>query len=715
MIHRGVDPLAAPMGTGEIEGQQAPLVKEPSRRAVGLASLRGALASGIPAPGLRTWTSLAVALLVVGLVAGTAVWQVVESRRTFREQILSDGKVAAGIASEVVRAELSGHLRLVEGLAGRQDLATLVVDENWQVASVFLKAILDVDPDLGSAALFDARGRLRARAPSDPSVVGKDFSFRDYFRGAFRTGRPYVSEVFVQSGAPRAVVVALADVVRNPAGKVVGLLQATLPVARLDLLAAGIEVARGGSIRLFDGAGHALTTAGEGLGRSYASQPVVSRPLAGASGAGELAVPGLPGTRLAAYAPVPGVGWAVVVEYPRDAYRFLGALTTRLAGIGTLVTLVVFAGFLLFNYLLRRLARERNRSRAILASIADGVVTTDPQGRIVSINAAMEDLAGWREPEVRGRVYAETYRVLGASGKPLHPEERFLAKAIVAREVIASRGFDLTLLTRDDRRVPIGIAASPILEGGRLLGGVAVLRDLSHEHEVDRLKSSLISTVSHELRTPLTMIKGFSELLATRDLGTEKSREAATQINVSADRLSRLIDDLLSVSRIDSGHLAARPAPLSLEPLVREVAAGFSRQGDRPINLTIPKGMPEVLADRDMVVQVLTNLVSNAVKYSPATTPVDVSVRANGNGVQVSVRDHGVGMSEQDAARLFEKFFRADGPEVRLTGGTGLGLYITKKLVEMQGGRIWVRTRPGEGSVFTFSLPRAAEIGGKSA
>jgi PAS domain S-box-containing protein len=654
-------------------------------------------------------------LLVVGLVAGTAVWQVVESRRTFREQILSDGKVAAGIASEVVRAELSGHLRLVEGLAGRQDLATLVVDENWQVASVFLKAILDVDPDLGSAALFDARGRLRARAPSDPSVVGKDFSFRDYFRGAFRTGRPYVSEVFVQSGAPRAVVVALADVVRNPAGKVVGLLQATLPVARLDLLAAGIEVARGGSIRLFDGAGHALTTAGEGLGRSYASQPVVSRPLAGASGAGELAVPGLPGTRLAAYAPVPGVGWAVVVEYPRDAYRFLGALTTRLAGIGTLVTLVVFAGFLLFNYLLRRLARERNRSRAILASIADGVVTTDPQGRIVSINAAMEDLAGWREPEVRGRVYAETYRVLGASGKPLHPEERFLAKAIVAREVIASRGFDLTLLTRDDRRVPIGIAASPILEGGRLLGGVAVLRDLSHEHEVDRLKSSLISTVSHELRTPLTMIKGFSELLATRDLGTEKSREAATQINVSADRLSRLIDDLLSVSRIDSGHLAARPAPLSLEPLVREVAAGFSRQGDRPINLTIPKGMPEVLADRDMVVQVLTNLVSNAVKYSPATTPVDVSVRANGNGVQVSVRDHGVGMSEQDAARLFEKFFRADGPEVRLTGGTGLGLYITKKLVEMQGGRIWVRTRPGEGSVFTFSLPRAAEIGGKSA
>jgi PAS domain S-box-containing protein len=655
-------------------------------------------------------------LLIVALVAGTALWQVVESRRTFREQILSDGKVAAGIASAVVRAELSGHLRLVEGVAGRQDLATLVVDENWQVASVFLKGILDVDPDLGSAALFDARGRLWARAPSDPSVVGKGFSFRDDFRGAFRTGRPYVSEVFLQSGAPRAVVVAFADVVRNPAGKVVGLLQATLPVARLDLLAGGIEVPDGGSIRLFDGAGHALTTTGEGLGRSYASQPVVSRPLAGAAGAGELAVPGLPGTRLAAYAPVPGVGWAVVVEHPREAaYRSLGALTTRLAGIGTLVTLVVFAGFLLFNHLLRRLARERNRSRAILASIADGVVTTDPQGRIVSINAAMEDLAGWREPEVRGRVFAETYRVFGPSGKPLHPEEQFLAKAIVAREVIASRGFDLTLLTRDDHRVPIGIAASPILEGGRLLGGVAVLRNLSHEHEVDRLKSSLISTVSHELRTPLTMIRGFSELLMTRDLGTEKSREAATQINVSADRLSRLIDDLLSVSRIDSGHLAARPAPLSLERLVREVVAGFSRQGDRPFTLTIAEGMPEVLADRDMVVQVLTNLVSNAVKYSPATTPVDVSVRANGNGVQVSVRDHGVGMSEQDATRLFEKFFRGEGPEVRLAGGTGLGLYITKNLVEMQGGRIWVRTRPGEGSVFTFSLPRAAEIGGNSA
>lgn len=216
-----------------------------------------------------------------------------------------------------------------------------------------------------------------------------------------------------------------------------------------------------------------------------------------------------------------------------------------------------------------------------------------------------------------------------------------------------------------------------------------------------------VSTVSHELHTPLTMIQGFSELLLTRALTQEKSHEAIWQINSAATRLCRLIDDLLSVSRIESGRLTLRAAPVGLAEVVREVVAGF--QTDRDIEVDIEAGLPPVMADRDMMVQILTNLVSNALKYSPPQTAVSVQARQRDAAVEVAVKDLGIGMTDDDARRIFGKFFRVDRDEVREAGGTGLGLYITKQLVERQGGRITARSEPGRGSTFVFGLPAASE------
>ena len=260
-----------------------------------------------------------------------------------------------------------------------------------------------------------------------------------------------------------------------------------------------------------------------------------------------------------------------------------------------------------------------------------------------------------------------------------------------------------TLLTRDGRHIPVGLTVGPLLDSeGNLLGGLAVVRDVSYEREVDHLKSSLVSTVSHELRTPLTMIQGFSELLLDRDLSEERSKEALNQIKNAAERLSRLIEDLLSVSRIESGRLVARLEPVELEPVVAEVIAPYLAHRRIKVGLD---GVSTAMADRDQLVQILTNLVSNAVKYSPAGTDIAISARAEGRTVQVEVTDRGIGMTEEERSRLFEKFFRADRGEVRDVGGTGLGLYITRNLVEMQGGQIWVRSKKGKGSTFVFSLP----------
>jgi signal transduction histidine kinase len=220
-----------------------------------------------------------------------------------------------------------------------------------------------------------------------------------------------------------------------------------------------------------------------------------------------------------------------------------------------------------------------------------------------------------------------------------------------------------------------------------------------------------VSTVSHELHTPLTMIQGFSELLLTRALGPDKSLEALRQINSAATRLCRLIDDLLSVSRIESGRLTVRAAPVELTEVIQEVVAGFP--ADRIIEPDVEGFWPPVMADRDMMVQILTNLVSNALKYSSPDKAVSVRARRNGTTAEVAVEDLGIGMTDDEAGRIFRKFFRADRDEVRQAGGTGLGLYITKELVEKQGGQITVRSEPGRGSTFVFTVPVASEQAAK--
>jgi signal transduction histidine kinase len=270
----------------------------------------------------------------------------------------------------------------------------------------------------------------------------------------------------------------------------------------------------------------------------------------------------------------------------------------------------------------------------------------------------------------------------------------------------ATKGYEQFVLRQAGDAIPFAGNAAPVLdEGGRLLGWVQVLRDVTFEREVDRLKSSLVSTVSHELRTPLTMIQGFSELVLTRNLSSEKSDEALRHINTSAQRLARLIDDLLTVSRIESARTEVRAVALDLRATLDDVVAEFKDR--RHVDVDMDPELGRVLADPDMVVQILTNLISNAVKYSPAGSPLSVHVRRMADGADISVTDQGIGMSEAEQARLFERFFRADREAVKAVGGTGLGLYFTKHLVTLQGGQMRVKTKLGEGSTFAFTLPLA--------
>lgn len=352
-----------------------------------------------------------------------------------------------------------------------------------------------------------------------------------------------------------------------------------------------------------------------------------------------------------------------------------------------------------------RLTEERNRLASVLSSLADGAVITDPHGFVESINPALEALTGISEERIRGRRFTEAVTLLNARGEPIPHERRIISMALASGHPVTSRGYDISLL-RGDERIPVHVSAAPIVDdAGRVLGGVAIVRDVSYEHELDDLKTSLISTVSHELRTPLSMILGFSELLMTRSMDAAQSEQAVGQIHTSAQRLARLIDDLLSVSRIEAGHVKPRCGMQDVGRAAGSVAQSFANT--RHVQVDVPADCPAVSADPDHLTQILTNLVSNAVKYSDQ--PVTVRASVLPDAVQIAVADRGIGLSEDDIGQLFQKFVRIDRPDVARTPGTGLGLYITKRLVELQNGTIQVTSSAGEGTTFTVSFPRASE------
>jgi PAS domain S-box-containing protein len=255
------------------------------------------------------------------------------------------------------------------------------------------------------------------------------------------------------------------------------------------------------------------------------------------------------------------------------------------------------------------------------------------------------------------------------------------------------------------------IYAAPVTDrDGRDLGRLHAFRDVTRERELDRMKDEFVSLVSHELRTPLTSIKGYVDLLLDGDAGevTEEQKEFLDIVKSNSDRLVMLVNDLLDVSRIEAGRINLRLHPVDLAGSIDEVATSLQplmEQKRQSLTLELPEDLPQVMADRDRVAQIMTNLLSNAHKYTLEGGAVTVRAQASEDEVQVEVSDTGVGMTREELDKLFAKFFRAQNPATQNIGGTGLGLNIVRSLVEKQGGRIWVTSEPMKGSTFSFTIP----------
>jgi signal transduction histidine kinase len=248
------------------------------------------------------------------------------------------------------------------------------------------------------------------------------------------------------------------------------------------------------------------------------------------------------------------------------------------------------------------------------------------------------------------------------------------------------------------------------------LGTVSIFRDITHEVEVDRLKSEFVATVSHELRTPMTSIRGYVDVLLMGAAGAmnENQTHFLSIVKNNTERLNILVNDLLDISRIESGRVTLSPQALDLREVAEDVIGDVlrrSQEENRPMALSLdaPKKLPRVFGDVERVRQIMGNLVDNAYHYTPENGTILVQIHPlnGGHEVQVDVKDNGVGIALEDQDRVFERFYRGEHPLVLATPGTGLGLSIVKQIVDMHKGRIWMRSTgiPGEGSTFSFTLP----------
>lgn len=356
------------------------------------------------------------------------------------------------------------------------------------------------------------------------------------------------------------------------------------------------------------------------------------------------------------------------------------------------------------------LVAQHRRSQAILESVHEGLIVFAPDRRVTYINpAACEMLELDFEATVGTRLSLR--ELLGVDDLAQTESAEGIGHSAMPDELGVDGPQEIDI-TEPEHRV-LAIRTNPVRDGTkRYLGYVSTINDVTAEREIAVMKNEFVSMVSHELRTPLTSIKGYVDLIVEGAAGeiNDTQKEFLEIVQENSDRLVSLINDLLDISRMESGRVHLRIQPLDLLDISRGVLETFRTVADKAevsLDLKAPEGLPRVAGDRDRVGQVLMNLVSNAIKYSPGGGAAKVELSISEGKVLTEVTDTGIGISEENQAKLFTKFFRVDSRLTREIGGTGLGLSICKSIIDLLGGEVGMKSEEGAGSTFWFTLPIA--------
>lgn len=365
---------------------------------------------------------------------------------------------------------------------------------------------------------------------------------------------------------------------------------------------------------------------------------------------------------------------------------------------------------------------EKLKSSIILNAIEDGVVLVDTQGVIRVCNPGATAITGWKAEEAEGLDWRLVFKFVDAKGQTVADNDTIIAKALSAAQPV--RDNMANLLSKNGKTVGLSFSAAPLVDSTKQLTGVVgIFRDVSTERKEESQRADFISTASHEMRTPVAAIEGYLSLALNEKVANidTKARDYLEKAHASTQHLGQLFQDLLTSAKAEDGRLTNHPRVVEIgsfaEQLVNDLRfsaekkglflesnlTSVSSEGAEPTKVVRP--LYYALVDPDRMREVITNLFDNAVKYTD-TGKITISLTGNDQVVQFSVKDTGNGIPAEDIPHLFQKFYRVDNSNTRTVGGTGLGLFICRKIVELCQGRIWVESEVNKGSTFFINLPR---------
>ena len=359
------------------------------------------------------------------------------------------------------------------------------------------------------------------------------------------------------------------------------------------------------------------------------------------------------------------------------------------------------------NNKMEEISKEKNYLQTILKGMMEGVLVVDGRGRILMVNDALRNLLSLSS-DVSDRMPLEIIRNAEL--------EAAIRKVLQNGKNVA---LELNVTASGGKTLEVNLVGIPPSfetgnkEGEGMRGAIAVFHDITRLKELEKIRQDFVANVSHELRTPLTTIKGYTETLLDGALKEEVAPQFLQVIQKHADRLTKIVEDLLTLSKIESKEFHLKWDPLNLSEMTDDVL-DFVKEVAEKKKITISRSeIPSSLvveADRTYIEQILFNLLDNAIKYSPEGGRVTISVIEKGQReIQFSIEDHGIGIPKEDLPRIFERFYRVDKGRSQELVGTGLGLSIVKHLVQAHGGRVWVESQLGKGSIFHFTLPKQLE------
>lgn len=360
------------------------------------------------------------------------------------------------------------------------------------------------------------------------------------------------------------------------------------------------------------------------------------------------------------------------------------------------------------------LEEQRVLAEALFTSIGDGAIATDEFGKITRINPTALMILGYGEREMIGAWFPRKIISLHENGEQISLIDRPITRAFLTGKTIVEKTY---YRKKNGQPIPVAITVSPIMLGGKPVGAIEVFRDITLEYEIDRMKSDFISLASHQLRTPLSAIKTYSHMLIDGYMGkiTPAQKKSLRTIVSAANRMNELISTLLNITRIESGNVIVTPKAIDVRHLAEEINKEHTLSAnDKEITLSLnckSPSLPPLHTDVLLFKEVLSNLVSNAIKYTPEGGHVELGIKNRRYDVLFSVKDTGMGIPKYSQEQIFTKFFRAHNVVKQETSGTGLGLYLVKGLVDALGGKIWFESSEHKGTTFFVALSKSPSVG----